>query len=359
MARYLIERSLLDENIETVKTLARVPVIGVVKADGYGFGMAFMAMRLREHGVRMFAITEIADIAPLRATVGSDDVLMMRSTALAEELDEVLRGECIATIGSAHALAALDEAARRRGVRARAHIKIDTGFSRYGFPADDAAGIIGCFEAESVRIEGMYTHFSQAYADRAVTARQLACLERAAEAVRSAGYDPGMLHAANSPALLNFADELDVRLDAVRIGSAFTGRVMTLGETALARVGFLEARVIDVKELPAGARIGYGGLVQTKRPTRLAFVSAGLRDGFGLVARSKPTLRDALSIVRHLKDAGGLAVRIGERSYPLLGEADLSTCYVDVTGGEVRIGDAVRLDPNPLMVPSSVPREYV
>lgn len=358
MARYVIQKHLVDENIARVIERSDVPIIGVVKADGYGFGMGYMAQALKDHGIRMFAITEIADTEPLRAVVGDDDVLVMRSSALPHEVTPVIGAGCIATIGSADALRTLSEAASALDATARAHVKVDTGFSRYGFDPSDLNGILACFAEPHVRIEGMYTHFSKAYADLVTTKRQLDDLKSVAQAVRDAGFDPGMLHAANSPALFNFAKDLDVQLDAVRIGSAFTGRVITLGESGLARVGYLAAEVMDIKELPEGSEVGYGGAVRLKRRTRMAFASAGMRDGFGLVAKHAPSLRDVLSSVRHLHDGPALTVHVAGKACPVIGEPDLSTCYVDVTDASACIGDEVRLDPNPLMVPASVPREY-
>ena len=165
-----------------------------------------------------------------------------------------------------------------------------------------------------------------------------------------------MRHAANSPALFNVPE---AKLDLVRIGSAFTGRVITLAPTGLKRVGYLEAQVIDVKTLPAGSPLGYGGAAQVKRETQVAFVSAGTQEGFGLAVEKPPTLRGALSTAKGAAQKRRLEVVIGGRAYPVLGEADLSLTLVDVTGGDVQAGALARLDPSPLMVGRNVPRVYV
>ena len=152
---------------------------------------------------------------------------------------------------------------------------------------------------------------------------------------------------------------IEAKLDLVRIGSAFTGRVIPLAPSGLKRVGYLEAQVIDVKTLPAGSPLGYGGAAQVKRETQVAFVSAGTQEGFGLAVEKPPTLRGALSTAKGAARKRRLEVVIGARAYPVLGEADLSLTLVDVTGGDVQAGALARLDPSPLMVGRNVPRVYV
>ena len=78
------------------------------------------------------------------------------------------------------------------------------------------------------------------------------------------------------------------------------------------------------------------------------------------MAAEKPaTMRRALSAARGALERRRLEVRMGERAYPVIGEADLSLSLVDVTDGDVKIGDLARMDINPLMVSPNVPRVYV
>ena len=357
MNRYVIDRAKLAGNIECVKRVAGVPVMGVVKANGYGFGLQELARMLLEHGIRAFAVTEIEDVAPLREVVDdASDVLVMRSTALPEEARAIVGAGCIVTVGSLAAARAAADAACELGVRARCHLKVDTGFGRYGFSPSEKPGILACYRMGELAFEGMYTHFSAAYHDVALTRSQLAAFEGVAALVEEAGFAAGVRHAANSPALFNV---VETRLDMVRIGSAFTGRVITLEPNELERVGFLESQVIDLKTLPAGSTVGYGGEAKLARQTRVAFVSAGTQEGFGVAAEKPATMRRALSAARGALERRRLEVRMGERAYPVIGEADLSLSLVDVTDGDVKIGDLARMDINPLMVSPKVPRVYV
>ena len=66
MKKFVIEKDKLAANSRRIQEKAGVPVIAVLKADGYGFGMEQMAKVLRETGIRMFAVTEPGDATRLR-----------------------------------------------------------------------------------------------------------------------------------------------------------------------------------------------------------------------------------------------------------------------------------------------------
>ena len=83
MTIYSIDSLKVEQNIQTLQRKAGVPLIAVMKNNGYGLGLEWLAKTTRDAGITQFAITELADIAPLRETVGNDaDILMLRSTAL-------------------------------------------------------------------------------------------------------------------------------------------------------------------------------------------------------------------------------------------------------------------------------------
>ena len=362
MNRYVIDTQALIKNIARVKEVAGDCVLGVVKANGYGFGMLDEARLLQSEGISAFGITEIEDIVPLRKALGQDaDILVMRSTALPEEARAILDTNCIATIGSPAAAQVLERAAQDAGKRARCHVKIDTGFSRYGFLPADIADILACYKAENLNVEGIYTHFSKAYVDAALTRAQLSVFLDVVAKIEAAGFCPGIRHTAASAALFNVGE---TKLDMVRIGSAFTGRVITNEPNGLVRVGHLEAQVIDIKTLPAGTKIGYGGETKVSRETRVAYVSAGTSEGFGLSVTKPPSTHQALSTLKGALKKRHLEVKFQNDeghtfACPVLGEVDLSLSLADVTGANVSVGDIATMDLSPLMLSPKVERVWV
>ena len=101
--KYIINHSDILFNIEAVKKeVGSAKIIGVVKGNGYGFGRDYMASLLAENGINMFAVTEVEDAEALSADIlKGKDILMLRSTAVPEELAR------IADIGAIAKLTAL------------------------------------------------------------------------------------------------------------------------------------------------------------------------------------------------------------------------------------------------------------
>lgn len=356
MSRYVIDKKLLEENIKLIKDKAGVPLIGVVKGNGYGFGIKEFSTVLKNNGIKTFAVTEVDDIAELKSILDNENILVMRSTCIADEAEIIAENGCIATIGSLGSAEVMDKVSKRLGVKTKCCLKIDTGMGRYGFMPSEVEDAIKCYDFENLDFIGAYTHFSSAFTNVPLTKTQLALFKDTMAQIEKAGKKIGILHAANSPALLNAED---VCLDSVRIGSAFTGRVITKSNLKLNRLGSLEAEVIEIKTVPAGYSIGYNGLYKTKRETKIAIVPIGHYDGFGLAKEKEiADLHSVLSQFKKYLNKKQMYVKIEGRMYSVIGEIGLSHTAVDITGSDVKIGDTVSVDISPLMVNPRIKRVY-
>ena len=362
MKKFVIERDKLIENSRVIQKRAGVPVIAVLKADGYGFGMLQLAEVLTETGVTMFAVTEPEDAQTLRDAGYKQDILVMRSTAMEDEAYLVVQADAIATVGSPEAAQCLNNVAQGCGKMARAHIKLDTGMGRYGFLTDQYEEIKKVFtDCPGIEVTGMYTHFHSSFADENATRAQYKQLTSMTEKLKADGFSVGLRHAANSNGVFRYSDMM---LDAVRVGSAFTGRIVNGSKYGLSRLGWLESRVIELRTVPAGHSVGYGAGFVTKGATRIAVVPVGYTDGFAV--EKKHDLfrrRDILRyIVGDLKSSGGkgnLYITVNGQRARVLGHVGLCHVSVDVTGLDVHIGDTAVLDVNPLYLSPLVPKEYV
>ncbi|MDD6728472.1 MAG: alanine racemase [Eubacteriales bacterium] len=356
MSRYVIDKKQLEENIKLIKKKAGVDVIGVVKGNGYGFGIKEFSTILKDNGIKTFAVTEVDDIEELKSVIGDCDILVMRSTGIEDEAKVIAQNGCIATIGSLNAAEVMDKVSKELGVKTRCHLKIDTGMGRYGFMPSQVEDAIKCYDFSNLEFVGAYTHFSSAFWNTELTKAQLEMFKDVVAQIEKAGKSVGTIHAANSPALLNVED---VCLDSVRIGSAFTGRVITKSKSGLNRLGYLEAEVIETKTVPAGYSIGYNGLYKTKRETKIAIVPIGHYDGFGLTKEKE--IADFHSVLSQLKKylkKAQMYVKINGRMYSVIGEIGLSHTAVDITGSDVKIGDIATVDISPLMVNPRIKRIY-
>lgn len=356
MSRYVIDKKLLSQNINYIKEKAGVELIGVVKGNGYGFGIKELTQILIENGIKTFAVTEVDDIEELRQVAKEQDILVMRSTCIEDEAKIIAQNGCIATIGSSESAKVMDKVSKDLGVKTKCHLKIDTGMGRYGFMPSQVEEAIKCYDLENLEFTGAYTHFSSAFHNSELTKVQLEMFKDTMEQIKKAGKDVGVLHASNSPALLNVDG---VALDSVRIGSAFTGRVITKNKTKLNRIGSLEAEVIEIKTVPKGYAIGYNGLYKTKRETKIAIVPIGHYDGFGLTKEKEiADLHSVLSQLKKYLKKQQMYVRINGRMYSVIGEIGLSHTAVDITDSDVKIGDTASVDISPLMVNPRIKRIY-
>ena len=356
MSRYVIDKAKLDENIELVKETAKTEVIGVVKGNGYGFGIKEFTLALKEHGIKTFAVTEVTDIPVLKEILENEDILVMRSTCVEEEAKIIAENGCIATIGSLQAAETMNTVAAALNTRVKCHLKIDTGMGRYGFLPSEINDAIRCYSFENLEFIGAYTHFSSAFRNAELTKAQLVLFKDTMEQIKKEVGEVGIIHAANSPALLNVSD---VCLDSVRIGSAFTGRVITRNKIKLNRLGVLEAEVVDVKTVPAGYSIGYNGTYTTKRETKIAIVPIGHYDGFGLGKEKELyDFKYVLSIFKAFLKKKQMYVKINGEMHYVIGGIGLSHTAVDITGTDIKPGDLATVDINPLMVNPRIERVY-
>ncbi len=356
MSRYVIDKEKLGENIELVKSKAGVDVIGVVKGNGYGFGIKEFTLALKEHGIKTFAVTEVTDIPVLKEILDGEDILVMRSTCLENEAEIIAKNGATATIGSTEAAETVNRVSEKLGVKTKCHLKIDTGMGRYGFMPSQIEEAIKCYSLPNLEFTGAYTHFSSAFRNRELTKAQFVMFRDTMEQIKKEVGEVGVIHAANSPALLNVED---VCLDGVRIGSAFTGRVITNNRSGLNRLGTLEAEVVDVKTVPAGYSIGYNGLYTTKRETKIAIVPIGHYDGFGITKeKEKYDLRYVLSVFKRFLKKQQMYVRINGEMHYVIGGIGLSHTAVDITGTDIKPGDLATVDISPLLVNPRIERVY-
>lgn len=356
MSRYIIDKSKLIENVNTLKQMAKVPIIGVVKGNGYGFGIKEFTTVLKECGIKTFAVTEVTDIPILKEILDDEDILVMRSTCLEDEAKIIAQNGCIATIGSLDACKVMDKVSKELNVKTKCHLKIDTGMGRYGFMPSEISDAIKCYDSKNLEFVGVYTHFSSAFRNKELTKAQLVMFKDTVNELQKAGCNTGTVHCANSPALLNAED---VCLDSVRLGSAFTGRVITTKKTKLNRLGVLESNVIDIKTVPKGYSVGYNGTYKTKRETKIAIVPIGHYDGFGLTKEKELyTFRYVLSVVKRFLKKQQMYVRINGRMYHVIGGIGLSHTAVDITDSDVKCGDTATIDISPLMVNPRIERIY-
>ncbi|MBU6244518.1 MAG: alanine racemase [Actinomycetales bacterium] len=293
-AEAVIDLGAISSNLARItEAAAGTPVMAVVKADGYGHGAVQVARRAREAGVAWLGVALPSEARALRESGDRGPLLAWLWAPGDEHLPSCIASRVDLAVSSAWALHEAEQAARRAGMTAHIHLKIDTGLSRNGASPADWSELLELAAAAQrqgrVEVTGIWSHL--ACADEpghpSVNAQRLA-FEAACQAASDVGLDVRWRHLANSAATLT---RPDLHYDLVRAGIATYG-VSPLQDREAASLGLqpamtVRARVALVKALPVGAAVSYGATWQASRPTRVALVPMGYADGMPRAAGNR------------------------------------------------------------------------
>ena len=324
-----IDLPAIDRNVGRIKQALppRVRYVAVVKANAYGHGMPEVATRLLQAGVDCFAVANVAEAAVLRE-IGHDADILLLSPTLPGELPRALALGLEITLNSLSEAKAL-AAANKPGQQAKVHVKIDTGMGRAGVWHDRAAELFAFVQAEpGFEWCGVYTHFSDADSDATFTAEQRAVFLQLLELSPSAVRAGLLIHADNSAGLESFSAAAP--FNAVRVGLMQYGLPPSAGSFLASLrpepVLSFHARVVLVKDLPAGTAVSYNRTKTLSRPTRAAIVAVGYGDGVPTAASNR-----------------GCFLVKGRRC-PILGRVTMDQTIIDVTDVPgVAVGDVATI----------------
>ena len=304
-------------------------MMAVLKGDGYGHGLQQIFPTLKAAGIADFAVAIWEEGVALRQAGCTDPILILGDTC-DDCLEQLVLHNLTPTIFSLETAQKLNNLAAAHGCVQPVHIKIDTGMSRIGFPAEEASvePIVAIDRMENLQITGAFTHFARAdEPDGQVADRQFRAYRLLLDRLEAAGVSIPFCHVSNSPAILLHPQ---FRLDGVRAGDILYGLNPVEDEIwekeDFRQVMHWYTQVAMVKTVPAGTQVGYGGTYTTQRPTAIATIPIGFADGYN----------------RRLSNRG--KVRIHGQDAPIIGRVCMDQFMVDVTDiPNVQRGDTVSL----------------
>lgn len=330
MKQLVVNKEDLKHNINRIKDYTKkisnddnYTIIAVVKGNGYGLGLNEYSEVLVENGIKYLAVATFEEAIELRKKQKDVNILMMSPLYNKQELEETVKNNITIAIDSKENAEAVNELAHK-GYNIKVHLKIDTGFGRYGFIYDDYENILNTVQSlkPNVEIEGIFTHCSDAYRkNNKHTLEQFKRFTDVIEKLEANNIKIKLKHICNSPAILNY---LEMHLTAARIGSAFVGRVCSENNIGLKKIGELEINIAEVKDIPKGFNISYLNSYKTKDKTRIAIIPIGYLEGYNVTQKTDmfrivDKLRRALHELKSIFKKQKITVVINEKRYNVIG----------------------------------------
>ncbi|MCL1837097.1 MAG: alanine racemase [Treponema sp.] len=331
-----------------------------VKADAYGHGAAAIARSALAAGAAFppedvcLGVACVDEGVSLR-NEGIEAPILLFSQPLTNEIYDIFKYKLIPFVSDGEFITALENVAKTAGRRLPVHLKVDTGMGRMGCAPKDAPALARHIAASAaLEYAGTATHLaaadSAAPEDIAFTKEQIARFTAAVDCLRAAGVDPGIVHAANSGAVILHPDAW---FDMVRPGiflygyntvsanktaetagtidDITTSSISTADETAAGLalpplraepVMELRTNVAFIRRVKKGEAVSYGRTWTAGRDTEIAVLPLGYADGLPRLASNR------------------WQAVIGGRSYPLVGRICMDQCMADIgPGSEVRRWD--------------------
>jgi alanine racemase len=323
-----IDLEALVANVSAVRALApRTDVLAVVKANAYGHGAVVVGRALEATSVRMLAVALVEEGVELR-NAGVRKPILVLGGAYHGGYQLMIEHDLTPAVFRIDHLEDLAEAARRKGLRAAAHLKVDTGMGRIGvFPDELDAFLDRAAHIAEVRLTGVLSHFANAdLADAELTGEQIRRFRAALAAMRARGMEPPLRHLSNSAGVIDRPEVRDgLELNLVRPGLMLYGvppAPWLREKVSLRPVLSWKTAVIHLKRVKKGTPISYGSTWIAPRESVIATLPVGYADGYD----------------RAYSNRGEVLIR-GRRA-PIAGTVCMDLFMADVTDiPEVALGD--------------------
>lgn len=355
----IVKRSAVDDKGKSPK------IIGVVKGNGYGLGLIEFSKFLLNNGVYVLAVSSVEEALELKKAKLDSDIMLLSGTSIKSDLQKLVNKEVIISLTSFEDVEVLNKILMKKDKIQKVQIKIDTGFNRYGFKYEDLDKLIEILklnESKKLKIVGTFSHFSYSYSEnKEFTQKQFDLFIKAVEKLKKNGIDTGILHICNSSAFLKYPE---MRLNAVRIGSAFLGRLQIENKYNLRKIGKLYANICEIKSVKKGDTIGYSCSDKIRKDGKIAIAQIGYIDGvnsgkyndtFKLVDKIRICKNSFFDI---FKDKH-IYYKINDSKCRLLGKIGMNHIVLDIKGKDVKINDEIEIDISPLNVNTNIRREYI
>lgn len=331
--RLTIDLAALVANWKAMGRLSgRARAAAVVKADAYGLGIAPVAAALYAAGARDFFVANAEEGVALRPLVPEARIFILAGLWPGNE-PLFFDNDLVPIINSEEQLAIYSAAVSQRGEHPCV-LHVDTGMNRLGLRPAEALALANDPSRPASFAPVLVMSHLACGDDPAhpLNQKQLAAFREVAQAFE--GVEASLANSAGVHLGPDFHFDLTRPGIAVYGGEAVNGLANPMASVVKA-----EARIVQIREAPAGETASYGATAVLARDTRIATVAVGYADGY------HRSLSGSGVALRQTGSAGAHGFLHGQR-VPHLGRVTMDLCLFDITdlpAGAVRSGDYIEL----------------
>lgn len=282
-----ISRSALTHNAKQFRrVLNKTKLMAVVKSNAYGHG-SFAVSNAIEPLIDYFGTANGQEALALREFGIKKPIVVLNYYSL-DQVEALVAHSLTLVVYDLKQAQAISKSAKKLKKKAKVHIKVGTGLSRLGVFAREAVDFVKKVRRlPNIEVEGLFSHFAASEDDPAFTMIQLGHFKQIIDELESNLIFIPIKHIACTASALAFPES---HYDMVRIGIGIYGlqsykSIHSLVQKSnpgfsLKPVMTWKAKILAVKDLPAGAYIGYGRTYKTPKKTKLAILPVGYNEGY-------------------------------------------------------------------------------
>ncbi len=318
----IIKKNFLEIN----KFVGPVKIMPILKANAYGHGLILIAQLMQEIGADYLGVAVVEEGILLRE-YGINIPILVLGGVWGNQVPLFLKNNLTITASSIDKINQIDEAASALKVKAKVHLKIDTGMERIGVHYYNAEKFLeATLKCKNVIVDGIYSHFANADSkDLTHTKLQFERFSEVISFYEKRSLPSPIKHISNSGGILQVPE---ANLDMVRPGILMFGVYPSSEVSKKIKVMpalSWKSLVIYFKVIKPGHPVGYGLTWQTEKPIRAVTIPVGYGDGY----------------FRNFSNKSEVIIR-GKR-YPVIGNVSMDQIVANINQDSAYNGDEVIL----------------
>ncbi len=358
-----VDLGAVEHNVRVVRGIVGpdCALCPILKADGYGLGVTPVARHLKAAGAGMLAVYSLEQAAQIaRAAVGGPILVLMPVHEIPRN-DETYRlliqGRLHLALHDPGHLESLQRLADRFATPVPVHLEVDTGLSRGGCAPGEAKPMFERVVASRwLKLAGVWTHFASAARSAQATQRQMEVFDGLLESCGPLVPADCLIHVAATSAIVRHRR---YHRSMVRFGLGWAGYAPDLVGAVQFRRQAAElrpilswsSRIVQVKTIERGTRVGYGATWTARRRTTIGLIPVGYADGYPPALGATDERAGTASVAVHVPD--------GRAYVPVVGHVNMDQITVDLTDAvrkaPVEVGTAVEIIGTDPRAPNHLP----